>query len=313
MRVLPAAVAALAWTLALTGANAVTITPSSPGPATYAGSMTLDASGYICRNFSCAPQNVTVNKPAVPGTVLGNTGQVPLISDGTIGSAIPPVNLTNAASASGSITISQQPSPSIYLTASETNAARNGVLADFLLNPSINYFMEVLGAPGSVSVKINASGGASVLAAAAGAYSNNIAQANFSVTKVGGGQVLADTAYLNAYGGNYAGPASNTFVETGTYVFQTNTLYSVLLSGYLSSGISGNLGGGTETLSAFVDPQFSIASGDPSLYQFDFSAGIGNSVGAVPESSTWVMLLLGFCGLGFLAYRRKDKLALSAA
>lgn len=27
---------------------------------------------------------------------------------------------------------------------------------------------------------------------------------------------------------------------------------------------------------------------------------------AVPEPSTWAMMILGFCGLGFIAYRRKD-------
>jgi hypothetical protein len=37
------------------------------------------------------------------------------------------------------------------------------------------------------------------------------------------------------------------------------------------------------------------------------------SVAAVPEPSTWAMLILGFCGLGFTAHRRKDKLALRAA
>lgn len=34
---------------------------------------------------------------------------------------------------------------------------------------------------------------------------------------------------------------------------------------------------------------------------------------AVPEPSTWAMLLLGFAGLGFMAYRRKAKPALLAA
>jgi hypothetical protein len=33
----------------------------------------------------------------------------------------------------------------------------------------------------------------------------------------------------------------------------------------------------------------------------------------VPETSTWAMLLLGFTGLGFIAYRRKRKAALIAA
>jgi hypothetical protein len=36
-------------------------------------------------------------------------------------------------------------------------------------------------------------------------------------------------------------------------------------------------------------------------------------VAAVPEPSTWAMLLLGFAGIGFMAYRRKSKPALVAA
>jgi hypothetical protein len=36
-------------------------------------------------------------------------------------------------------------------------------------------------------------------------------------------------------------------------------------------------------------------------------------VSAVPEPSTWAMLLIGFAGIGFMAYRRKSKPTLSAA
>jgi hypothetical protein len=35
--------------------------------------------------------------------------------------------------------------------------------------------------------------------------------------------------------------------------------------------------------------------------------------GAVPEPSTWAMMILGFAGVGFMAYRRKSKPALMAA
>jgi hypothetical protein len=40
----------------------------------------------------------------------------------------------------------------------------------------------------------------------------------------------------------------------------------------------------------------------------DFSAQ-----GAVPEPSSWVMMILGFAGIGFIAYRRKSKPLLTAA
>ena len=36
-------------------------------------------------------------------------------------------------------------------------------------------------------------------------------------------------------------------------------------------------------------------------------------VAAVPEPSTWAMMLLGFAGVGFMAYRRKSKSALMVA
>ena len=38
------------------------------------------------------------------------------------------------------------------------------------------------------------------------------------------------------------------------------------------------------------------------------------AIGAVPEPSTWAMMILGFCGVGFMAYRRKQNgTALSVA
>jgi PEP-CTERM motif len=36
------------------------------------------------------------------------------------------------------------------------------------------------------------------------------------------------------------------------------------------------------------------------------------NVNAIPEPSTWAMMLLGFAGLGFAGYRAKAKLALPA-
>lgn len=36
-----------------------------------------------------------------------------------------------------------------------------------------------------------------------------------------------------------------------------------------------------------------------------------NNVAPIPEPSTWAMMILGFCGVGFLAYRRRNHLALA--
>ena len=37
------------------------------------------------------------------------------------------------------------------------------------------------------------------------------------------------------------------------------------------------------------------------------------AVATVPEPTTWAMMLLGFAGIGFMAYRRKSKPALMAS
>jgi hypothetical protein len=86
-------------------------------------------------------------------------------------------------------------------------------------------------------------------------------------------------------------------------------------STYLSLGtdIGPNSSSSAFTFSAgsLQDPPFTLK-----LYDFDtntkyiYTGSTGANGGiltAVPEPSTWAMLLLGFAGLGFMAYRRKTK------
>jgi hypothetical protein len=48
--------------------------------------------------------------------------------------------------------------------------------------------------------------------------------------------------------------------------------------------------------------------------EFSYTATwTGFEVAAVPEPSTWAMMILGFCGVGLMAYRRNAKPALLAA
>jgi hypothetical protein len=78
------------------------------------------------------------------------------------------------------------------------------------------------------------------------------------------------------------------------------------------TGSAKSLGDGWTQLS------FNFVSGGAPEVGFTFT-GLGTSntnyaadvvvdnftVSAVPEASTWAMMLLGFCGLGFMAYRKK--------
>jgi len=47
--------------------------------------------------------------------------------------------------------------------------------------------------------------------------------------------------------------------------------------------------------------------------QLNLSSTTVTLAAAAPEPSTWAMMILGFAGVGFLAYRRKNKMALNAA
>ena len=73
---------------------------------------------------------------------------------------------------------------------------------------------------------------------------------------------------------------------------QNYTLYTLLFN-----NVSGNL--------AFSDL-------GPSDFQGTLLADVSVS-SAVPEPSTWAMMILGFVGLGFMAYRRKNQMAFNAA
>jgi len=53
------------------------------------------------------------------------------------------------------------------------------------------------------------------------------------------------------------------------------------------------------------------AEGRFSTLAVDVIHGTNNVAPAVPEPSTWAMMILRFCGLGLLAYRRRNHLALA--
>jgi hypothetical protein len=42
-------------------------------------------------------------------------------------------------------------------------------------------------------------------------------------------------------------------------------------------------------------------------FGFTYTFATTGAIGAVPEPSTWVMMLLGFAGLGFVSYRRQRR------
>jgi hypothetical protein len=81
-----------------------------------------------------------------------------------------------------------------------------------------------------------------------------------------------------------------------TLTLYTEAYIELYLGDCCNNGPTGKVTGG-------VDPTLSIdpSTPDASAFTLQFSPGFGGSVGsAVPESSTWAMMGLGFVGLGLL-------------
>ena len=131
---------------------------------------------------------------------------------------------------------------------------------------------------------------------------------------------------------NYGG-STNTLTNDGGVAF---TFSSIGLANWYNNGGGGDVeftfnhvGGGVDTQTV------SLVSGVFGLQNFTFNEtnlmsvvftptttqgpfiqfdNVGVDVAsAVPEPSTWAMMILGFAGIGFMAYRRKSQPALMAA
>lgn len=72
-------------------------------------------------------------------------------------------------------------------------------------------------------------------------------------------------------------------------------------------------------LSTLVDADGSITIASTILQVYNTQEGVAydvhwdNLTSAVPEPSTWALMLIGLAGVGFMAHRRKSKLTVMAA
>jgi hypothetical protein len=112
---------------------------------------------------------------------------------------------------------------------------------------------------------------------------------------------------VDNYGSLGSAQISQSFA-TFSGVFSLNTPFTYTLG-------PGDVGGGTLLVQNFGWSQnIPIQTSPGWLADIEFRAEtVTFSVAAVPELSTWAMMLIGFAGVGALAYRRKKNAALAAA
>jgi hypothetical protein len=153
------------------------------------------------------------------------------------------------------------------------------------------------GAPVPVDLKSSITG-----TLISGSADGVVALASASLVVVNPSGNLVSGSYLPA-------PPQPTTVDTVIDLFP-NTIYGVSLQAlaFALCGAQDEFGtttcdGNLASASAAVDPTFMIDRGfaDASQYQIVFSPGVSS---AVPESGTWAMMLIGFAGLGYAAFRQ---------
>ena len=112
------------------------------------------------------------------------------------------------------------------------------------------------------------------------------------------GETLSLAGLLNfAFGANQATPS----VTNGSNP-STSGVPNFFVSFYDQFGNLGALSGNSGVI-AFDD------GGNPADADYD-DLVVSFTVSAVPEPATWAMMLLGFAGIGLLAYRRRSRFAL---
>jgi hypothetical protein len=104
---------------------------------------------------------------------------------------------------------------------------------------------------------------------------------------------------------------SATGISVGTHVFTISGIYDLTFTvgtpvnfGAVLSIAADSASAGIQTSTADFGHSLSVFFDVPVGYTFDTLSGhdySSNAVGAVPEPSTWAMLLLGFAGIGFMA------------
>jgi len=110
-------------------------------------------------------------------------------------------------------------------------------------------------------------------------------------------------------------PTSNTFKLDVTFyqslTNSTTTTFTADLGGSIDRHANGEItidwDPNTELINYFGQP-FNLTLNDITLTPglSTFSAEIVGTVSAVPEPSTWAMMILGFLGVGVMAYRRRS-------
>jgi hypothetical protein len=224
--------------------------------------------------------NITSFTPSLQQSNVNTPGKLTV----TVGGATSTLSATGGADPSFTATVSG--STVVPGTSYTTGAVQTG--------NSFNYYFEVVNpnnpsSTASASVYVTASGRASV----SSELLNGLPGTATAIAEL---RINSPTTFDEIAQSTTSTPSVFN-VSNDAVAIQLDQVYEVTMSVSVNGGNAIN---GT----AYVDPI--IVSPGNDIF---FSSGIRS---AVPEPSTWAMMLLGFAGIGFMAYRRNSRAAMTA-
>ena len=134
-----------------------------------------------------------------------------------------------------------------------------------------------------------------------GLYNLNTAVNFFNVTTGAAGAISAGT------------PVDILFSRDAAGLFTASTVVAGITTSQISFLDSSNLASFTGSQIRFFQDDLVVPNENSSGKATRITISSSAITPGVPEPSTWAMMILGFAGVGFMAYRRKNNMALSAA
>jgi PEP-CTERM motif len=127
-----------------------------------------------------------------------------------------------------------------------------------------------------------------------------------TVTKAGGGTFSFTDTYLQSWSHSANDPISGSISAYDASNVLVGILFFSNVLGWTDVAVSdpGTIGTFSNISSLVIQPN---------NYTLIDDLQLNATVAAVPEPSTWAMMILGFAGVSFMAYRRKSKPALMTA
>jgi PEP-CTERM motif len=142
-------------------------------------------------------------------------------------------------------------------------------------------------------------------------YNVNLSPFVLGITDVDTGFTITFNSAITAFGADFRGFNNLDIVPRSVILVDGNNLSPPVVPGNGDASFFGLTSDTAFTAVTIMrNPNYDrVGSSDA----FGMDNVTFSGVSAVPEPSTWAMMILGFAGVGFMAYRRKAKPGLMAA